>query len=145
MIAPIIPYAFRGAIWYQGETNAFTEESSELYETQLPLLVSDLRDRWRPGDFPFAWVQLPFSSAKTGCVGAYPRVDAPWPTALPNTGMVVTLDLGEERLLRTSSTNKRSPIAWHSGLGGGLRRRDHLVGTSVSGYLALARKECFAV
>ncbi len=98
MIAPLIPYSIRGAIWYQGETNGMTAEAAALYETQLPLLVNNWRRRW-DRDFPMAWVQLPTISAN--------RVDwAPVREAmrrahenLPNTGMAVTLDLGEERLL----------------------------------------------
>lgn len=98
MIAPLIPYGIRGAIWYQGETNGMTSEAASLYETQLPLLVNNWRRRWGQ-DFPMAWVQLPTISAN--------RVDwAPVREAmrlahekLPNTGMAVTLDLGEERLL----------------------------------------------
>ncbi len=99
MISPILPYAIRGAIWYQGETNGLTAESAALYDRQLPLLVNDWRRRWNQGDFPMAWIQLPFVSSQ--------QVD--WPTvreamrlaqeSLPNTGMAVTLDLGEERLL----------------------------------------------
>lgn len=98
MIHPLIPYGIRGVIWYQGETNAFTEETSALYEKQLPLLIKDWRDRWRQGDFPFAWIQLPFSSARQV---AWARIRESMRRALsvPNTGMAVTLDLGEERIL----------------------------------------------
>ena len=98
MIHPLIPYAIRGGIWYQGESNAFTEEQSMLYERQLPLLIQDWRQRWGQGDFPFAWVQLPFTSAKQL---AWARIRESMRSSLsvPNTGMVVTLDLGEENLL----------------------------------------------
>ena len=98
MIHPLIPYAVRGAIWYQGESNAFTEETSALYEKQLPLLIKDWRNRWGQGDFPFAWIQLPFSSARQV---AWARIRESMRRALsvPNTGMAVTLDLGEENLL----------------------------------------------
>lgn len=99
MIAPLIPYGIRGALWYQGETNGLTPESAALYRLQLPMLVNDWRSRWGQGDFPMAWVQLPFTNA----------VKPDWPTIreamrltqaeLPNTGMAVALDLGEERLL----------------------------------------------
>ena len=106
MIAPIIPYALRGAIWYQGETNGLTSEAAALYRIQLPLLVNDWRSRWGQGDFPMAWMQLPFVNAR--------QVDwAPVREAmrlahqdLPDTGMGVTLDLGEER--RLHPTNKQA-------------------------------------
>ena len=58
MIAPIIPYAIRGAIWYQGENNA-ANDLAKLYSIQLALMIHDWRQRWDEGDFPFAWVQLP--------------------------------------------------------------------------------------
>ena len=103
MIYPLIPYAIRGVIWYQGESNAFTEEQSALYEKQLPVLIQDWRERWGrdhsgQGDFPFAWVQLPFTSARQV---AWARIRESMRRGLfvPNTGMVVTLDLGEENLL----------------------------------------------
>ena len=98
MIAPIIPFAIHGAIWYQGETNAFTQQSSALYEKQLALLVQDWRKRWGQGEFPMAWVQLPFSSARK-VAWARIRESMRRATSVNNTAMVVTLDLGEERLL----------------------------------------------
>ena len=98
MIHPLIPYALRGVIWYQGESNAFTEKSSALYEKQLPLLVKDWRQRWGQGDFPVAWIQLPFSSARQVAWGRI-RESMRRSLSVANTGMVVTLDLGEENLL----------------------------------------------
>lgn len=98
MIAPLIPYTIRGAIWYQGETNAFTEETSSLYELQLPLLINDWRARWGQGEFPFAWVQLPPSRARQ-VAWARMRESMRRALALPNTGMAVTIDLDEEPLL----------------------------------------------
>ena len=91
-IAPLIPFAIRGALWYQGEANS-TPGKAPLYEHQLPLLIRDWRARWGY-DFPFAWVQLP------NFLGA----GRDWPTvreamlktlALPHTGMAITIDVGE--------------------------------------------------
>ena len=98
MIAPLIPYRIRGAIWYQGETNAGTEAASALYELQLPLLIRDWRTRWNQGDFPMAWVQLPLHSAR---LSHWPRIRESMlkATSEPNTGMVVTFDIGEEHRL----------------------------------------------
>ncbi len=98
MIAPLIPYRIKGALWYQGETNGFTRESGELYGLQLPMMIKDWRKRWGHGDFPMAWVQLPFTSASSL---AWPSIRESMRTAtsLPNTGMAVTIDIGEERLL----------------------------------------------
>ncbi len=101
MIAPITGYAIRGAIWYQGENNAATD-LAKLYSAQLSLMIRDWRQRWGEGDFPFAWVQLP---------NFHPQTTNPVPTnynnwcvireemlktlAVKNTGMAITLDVGE--------------------------------------------------
>jgi sialate O-acetylesterase len=92
-IAPLIPCALRGMVWYQGESNAAAERVP-FYETQLRLLVTDWRKRWGK-ELPIAWVQLPNVSKK-----------APWPEIreaqrrcldLPGTGMAITLDVGESK------------------------------------------------
>jgi sialate O-acetylesterase len=93
-IAPLIPYAIRGALWYQGEANS-TPERAGFYHHQLSLLVTDWRKRWGY-DFPFAWVQLP----NFGAVGRdWPGVrEAMLQTLkLKDTGMAITIDVGEEK------------------------------------------------
>jgi sialate O-acetylesterase len=96
MIHPLIPFGFRGAIWYQGESNA---QRAYQYRTLFPLMISDWRTRWDQGDFPFLFVQL----ANWLAVNPDPIDDA-WAElreaqtmtlALPNTGMAVTVDIGE--------------------------------------------------
>jgi hypothetical protein len=97
MIAPIIPYAIRGAIWYQGENNAMSD-FPQLYDTQLPLLIRDWRQRWGEGDFPFAWVQLPnFQpwNANGSSKWAVVREAMLHTLDVTNTGMAVTIDVGE--------------------------------------------------
>jgi sialate O-acetylesterase len=99
-ISPLIPYAIRGAIWYQGEANAKSLESGKLYATQLAALIKDWRTRWGEGDFPFAWVQLPdYKAPQKEAVE-----DDGWPSvresmlktlALPNTGMAIAMGTGE--------------------------------------------------
>jgi len=67
MIAPLIPYAIKGVIWYQGEGNA---GQSQEYRTLFPRLIADWREKWGQGEFPFLFVQvapyqnLPRRSAK---------------------------------------------------------------------------------
>ena len=93
MIAPIIGYGFRGALWYQGEANS-TPDKAAYYRHQLPLLVTDWRTRHGSGDFPFAWVQLPnFKGAGRN----WPMVREAMlqATRLPHTGTAVTIDVGE--------------------------------------------------
>ena len=98
MIAPLIPYAIRGAIWYQGENNAMSE-FPQLYQAQLKLLIQDWRQRWGEGDLPFAWVQLPNFQMKSPVQSALDK----WAVvresmlrtlAVTNTGMAVTIDVG---------------------------------------------------
>ncbi|MGN6641598.1 MAG: sialate O-acetylesterase [Verrucomicrobiota bacterium] len=100
MIAPLIPYAIRGGIWYQGENNSRTEQLARTYAMQLPLMIQDWRARWNEGDFPFAWVQLPNFKQPT----EDPNAPSNWSftreamlkaLALPNTGMAITIDVGE--------------------------------------------------
>ena len=55
MIHPLIPYALRGVIWYQGESNA---SRAWQYRKLFPDLIRDWRTRWGQGDFPFYYVQL---------------------------------------------------------------------------------------
>jgi sialate O-acetylesterase len=55
MVAPLIPYAIRGAVWYQGESNA---GRAYQYRTLMPATIQSWRDAWGQGDFPFYQVQL---------------------------------------------------------------------------------------
>src|SRR5690606_29984617 len=55
MIAPLVPCAMRGAIWYQGESNA---GRAYQYRTLMPAMIQSWRDAWGQGDFPFYQVQL---------------------------------------------------------------------------------------
>ena len=98
MIAPLIPYAFRGAIWYQGESNA---SRAYQYRSLFPAMISNWRNAWGQGDFPFLLVQLaPFRKIKTE------PTESDWAElreaqllatqVLPNVGMAVITDVGEE-------------------------------------------------
>ena len=92
MIAPLLPYTLRGTIWYQGEHNCATLEKASLYATQLPLLVQDWRNKWR-ANFPFAWVQLP--GYEPASFRPLVREAMLKSLAVPNTGMAITVDVGE--------------------------------------------------
>ena len=92
-IAPLIPFAIRGLLWYQGEANT-QPECAPYYGRQLQLLVSDWRARWG-SDFPVAWVQLPRYSVPDR---DWPRVREGQLNALvvPKTGMAVAIDTGDK-------------------------------------------------
>jgi len=93
MIRPIIPYAIKGVIWYQGEHNCATLEKAKLYATQLPLLVQDWREQWHARNLPFAWVQLP--GFVTSPFRAQVREAMLKSLSVPGTGMAITVDVGE--------------------------------------------------
>jgi sialate O-acetylesterase len=96
MIHPLLPYGIRGAIWYQGESNA---SRGKEYQTLFPAMIADWRKHWGQGDFPFYFVQLANFQAGTDA-----GFDSQWgelreaqtmTLALPNTGMAVIIDIGE--------------------------------------------------
>lgn len=98
MIHPIVPLAIRGAIWYQGESNAGDPVQ---YRALFPAMIEDWRRVWREGDFPFLFVQL---------ANYMKREDQPtqsalgWPglreaqtmtLKLSKTGMALSIDIGQ--------------------------------------------------
>ncbi len=99
MIAPLIPFAIRGAFWYQGESN---EARAQQYEILLPVMIGAWRERWGEGDFPFGIVQLPnYRDPKDDPMDeAWSHIrEAQRRTALKlaKTGLIVTIDIGEAR------------------------------------------------
>jgi sialate O-acetylesterase len=109
MINPLIPYAMRGAIWYQGESNAGRAYE---YRTLFPLMINDWRQRWHEGDFPFLFVQLANFDADNQ-TPAEPTDDA-WAElreaqlmtlSLPKTGMASAIDIGLSKNIHP--TNKQ--------------------------------------
>lgn len=99
MIHPLLWYPIKGAIWYQGESNAGNVEQAELYADQFKTMISLWRQRWQVGDFPFFWVQLanfrqnPEQPANSGWASL--RESQTAALELPNTGQAVIIDIGE--------------------------------------------------
>ena len=91
-IAPLIPYALRGAVWYQGEANSHPGKGA-LYQFQLAALVGDWRARWSE-EFPFAWVQLP-NFNRGGDGWSLVRESMLKTLRVPKTGMAITIDIGD--------------------------------------------------
>jgi sialate O-acetylesterase len=108
MLAPIIPYGIKGAIWYQGESNA---GQSKQYRTLFPAMIADWRARWKQGDFPFLFVQIaPFN-------GQPPEIrEAQFLTLAKakNTAMAVTTDVGNATDIHP---NKKEPVGQRLALG----------------------------
>lgn len=99
MIHPLLPYAIRGAIWYQGESNG---DRAYQYRTAFPLLISDWRKQWQQGDFPFYFCQLanfscwkPKQTSPGESAWAELREAQSMTLKLPNTGQTVLIDIGE--------------------------------------------------
>lgn len=95
-LKPVMPYAIRGVIWYQGETNA---KRAYQYRELFPLMIKSWRDDWGQGDFPFYWVQLADFLPERNQPG-----DSEWAELreaqtmtlerLPHVGQAVAIDLG---------------------------------------------------
>ncbi|MFG0263914.1 MAG: sialate O-acetylesterase [Rhodopirellula sp. JB055] len=93
MIRPLIPFSFRGVIWYQGESNV---KQPEQYQTLFPAMIRDWRSRWGAGDFPFYFVQIaPFAYKREPISAAFLREAQTMALSEPNTGMVVMMDIGD--------------------------------------------------
>lgn len=96
MIAPLIPYTIKGAIWYQGESNTGRHEE---YRELFKAMIQNWRTRWDIGDFPFLFVQLAnFMERKDlqpESNWAFLREAQTQTLELPMTGMAVTIDIGE--------------------------------------------------
>lgn len=96
MMAPLIPYALKGILWYQGESNS---ERARQYETLFPMLLDSWRERWKE-ELPFYYVQLAgYDGKQSGS-----DIDQAWPhlrdaqrlllTKRKQVGMVTAIDLG---------------------------------------------------
>jgi sialate O-acetylesterase len=106
MLHPVIGYGIKGAIWYQGESNY---ERADRYQDLFPAMVSNWRKAWDMGEFPFYYVQIaPFTynfvpKPDVKLNSAYLR-DAQRKslTKIPNSGMAVIMDIGEEKMIHPS-------------------------------------------
>jgi sialate O-acetylesterase len=88
MIAPLLPYAIKGAIWYQGESNA---GNAKQYRTLFPAMIADWRTKWGQPDFPFYFVQIaPFK----GQPAEIREAQFLTLSKSKNTAMAVTTDVG---------------------------------------------------
>ncbi|QKJ62225.1 sialate O-acetylesterase [Flavobacterium sp. M31R6] len=107
MVNPLIPYAFQGVLWYQGEANVWRANQ---YKKAFPLMITDWRTKWNQGNFPFYFVQLStfdeFGGNSTkGSRWAELREAQGETLKVPNTGMVVTTDIGNAKDIHP--TNKQ--------------------------------------
>lgn len=103
MLHPLIPMTIKGAIWYQGEANV---SRAVQYRKLFPAMIQDWRKQWGIGDFPFYFVQLaPYNYGKEYTGAELREAQFMTLSKLPNTGMAVTLDIGNP--VDIHPTNKR--------------------------------------
>jgi sialate O-acetylesterase len=101
MIAPLLPYAVKGAIWYQGESNA---SRAYEYQTLFPTLIRSWREVWHNPDMPFLFVQLaPWRIPATGA--NRDRLD-PWQAVSPEPGENAWAELREAQRLTSLKVPK---------------------------------------
>lgn len=95
MLHPLMKAAIKGAIWYQGESNA---DRSVEYRQLFPNMIADWRQRWGQGDFPFYFVQLAGYGGVPQTPGGHNwaemRESQSLALAVPNTGMAAIIDIG---------------------------------------------------
>ena len=91
MLSPLIPYSIKGAIWYQGESNV---GRAYQYRTLFPTMITNWRTDWAQGDFPFYFVQLAPFKYNADRPSQELREAQMMTLSLPNTGMAVTMDIG---------------------------------------------------
>jgi len=94
MISPMVGYAIRGGLWYQGESN---RNEPEEYEKLMPGLINNWRNEWGIGDFSFYYCQIAPFDYGGGINSAFLReAQFKASTALPNIGMACLMDVGEK-------------------------------------------------
>ena len=91
-IKPLIPYAIRGVIWYQGESNAESRLRVRQHGRLFPLMVKEWRKRWKQESFPFLYVQLP--ALKRDHWPLFRDQQRRFLKKIDNAGMAVTIDTG---------------------------------------------------
>ena len=97
MINPLLPYALRGILWYQGESNAVRPTE---YHRLFASLITTWRAHFGQGDLPFYWVQISAYQAPPALGGggwAALREAQAQALDLPQTGMAVTVDIGDPK------------------------------------------------
>jgi sialate O-acetylesterase len=96
MVNPIVHYGIKGVIWYQGEANVLR---SRQYQRVFPNMITDWRNHWQIGDFPFLWVQLANftepAEQPAESTWAELREAQTMTLKLPNTGMASAIDVGD--------------------------------------------------
>jgi sialate O-acetylesterase len=108
MIHPIVGYTIKGCLWYQGEANY---DRPDQYEKLFPAMIAQWRSEWRQGDFPFYFAQIaPFNYGSLPVANKTEKMNSAYlrdaqrkaSNAIPNSGMIVLMDNGEENSIHPS-------------------------------------------
>ncbi|MBS1601599.1 MAG: sialate O-acetylesterase [Bacteroidetes bacterium] len=102
MVNPLVGYGIRGVIWYQGEQN---RPNPQVYDRLLAGMVKEWRDLWKRGDWPFYYVQIaPFVyNDRLGPAAPLREAQQRAWAMIPHSGMVVSMDAGEERTIHPAN------------------------------------------
>lgn len=118
MIHPLLHYRIKGAIWYQGESNAGGDDAFA-YRDLFATMIQDWRARWRVGPFPFLWVQLANYMAPRDLPGesdwAVLRESQSAALSVANTGQAVIIDMGEAEDIHPKN---KQDVGYRLGLAG---------------------------
>ena len=118
MIAPLVGYGMKGALWYQGESNAGSQEDAWQYHSLFPDMIRNWRSLWGEGEFPFLAVQLaPFMDIKPqpseSSWASVREAQFKATQSLPNVGIAVITDLGEEHNIHPTH---KAPVGYRLAL-----------------------------
>ena len=91
MISPLVPYKIKGAIWYQGESNV---GNAAEYSKLMSIMINNWRNDFQSGEFPFYYTQIAPYRYGVGTNSQYLREAQLKSLSIPNTGMAVTMDIG---------------------------------------------------
>lgn len=97
MIAPIVGFGIKGVLWYQGEQNRHNYAS---YSTLQPAMVNSWRKHWGMGNWPFYYVQIApmhYAESQSSMIPRLREVQLQAMDIIPQSGMVVSIDAGQER------------------------------------------------
>jgi sialate O-acetylesterase len=121
MIAPLVGYSMKGALWYQGESNAGSAEDADEYHSLFPDLIRNWRADWNEGPFTFLLVQLaPFLAIQPqpsqSSWASVREAQLKATQILPNVGMAVITDVGDEHNIHPV---KKAPVGARLALAAG--------------------------
>lgn len=102
-VAPLMNYTIKGMIWYQGEENRHMVNE---YAQMLPIMVSDYRQRWNIGNFPFYYVELApyaYEDVNRVDVAYFREMQLKLMEKIPNSGIALTTDIGDPYTIHPSN------------------------------------------